>query len=714
MIFPRRPTRRGAAIHYGADYNPDQWPEEVWAEDMRLMKEAGVTVVTLPVFSWARIQPDEHTWDLDWLDRVMDLLAGAGIDVDMATSTASPPPWLTTAHPEVLPVTFEGHTLWPGGRQQWRPTSPVFRRHALEVTRRLAGRYHDHPALVAWHVNNELGCHNAYDYSDDAAAAFRVWLTERYGDLPTLNEAWGTAFWAQRYSDWDQVLPPRLAASENNPSQLLDFRRFSSDALRDHLRAENEVLRELSPGVPITTNFMVMGETHAMDYASWTGDVDFVSNDHYLQPGAGGIDELAFSASYTSALADGEPWWLMEHSPSAVNWRGVNPAKAPGQIARDALTHLGHGADAICYFQWRASTVGSEKYHAAMLPHAGAGSRVFRDVCALGASLRGLAEVAGAQSVPAQVAVVLDYESWWSLDQAFLPHSGLDYRGRALAWYRALVDAGVRVDVVTSGSDLSRYRVVVAALLHVVPAGLAERLEAAVRGGTHLVTTAFSGTVDERDHVVPGGYPGALRHLLGVRVEEFRPLPAGEELVLDDGSLVRDWAEAVQVADGPGVDDAQGPDGREPAAHQEQGTEVLRRYAGTGATGTAQAVADGLDALVGEAAVTRRHVGEGAAVYVGALLDDDGLRALAVEVLDGAGVEPELPEALAGEVIASLRRGEEAEYWTLTNRGRREFGSQQVAELLRSEMLQGGDVLAGALGTNDALVLRLPRSRSDR
>ena len=674
--FPRRPRREGAAIHFGADYNPDQWPESTWEQDVALMRQAGITVVTLPVFSWAHIQPGEDSWDFGWLDRIMDRLAQAGIDVDLATSTASPPAWLTTKHPEVLPVTRTGETMWPGGRQQWRPTSPVFRRYALELTRRMAERYAEHPALAAWHVSNELGCHNAYDYSEDAAAAFRDWLRRRYTTLEALNDAWGTAFWSQTYHRWEEILPPRLAASEPNPSQLLDFRRFSSDALRDYLRAEREVLRRVTPSIPITTNFMVMGDTAAMDYPGWAEDVDFVSNDHYLDPRPGGIDELAFSASLTSAIAGGRPWWLMEHLTSAVNWRPVNPPKVPGELMRDSLTHLGHGADAICFFQWRASRAGAEKYHAALLPHAGEDSRLFRDVVALGKRLEELAEVAGSPALPARAAVVFDYESWWTLTQEFLPHTRLDYRGQALDWYRALVGAGLRVDVVSPRNDLVGYDLLVAPLLHVMPADLAERLRAAVAGGSHLVTTYFSGTVDEHDHVILGGYPGALRDLLGIRVEEFSPLLDGEAAALSEGATGRMWTEAVEVA----------------AAD----VRVLRRYV----------LARGIEP--GTPAVTWRPVGHGSATYVSTRLEAEGLAGLVAELLAEAGIEADLPEPLRGQVIASVRRGEAADYWTLTNRGNRALGTAaDVAETL------GGAALGGAesLGASDAVVVRVPREQ---
>src|SRR5689334_2015762 len=402
---PRLSLRRAGApgLEYGADYNPEQWPREVWVEDVRAMRAAGVTIVSLAIFSWARIQPRPEVYDFAWLDEIIDLLHAGGIAVDLATATASPPPWLTARHPEILPVDKFGNIVWPGGRQHWRPTSPVFRAHALRLVRALATRYGKHPAVVAWHVNNELGCHNVYDYSDDAATAFRTWLRDRYVTLDGLNEAWGTDFWSQRYSDWDQIIPPRQAATHPNPTQNLDFKRFSSDALKDHLCAERDLLRELSPDVPVTTNFMVMGESRAMNYADWAGEVDFVSNDHYVLPGPQARDELSFSANLTGNIAGGRPWFLMEHSTSAVNWQPVNVAKKPGELHRDSLTHVAHGADAVCFFQWRQSAAGAEKYHSAMVPHAGADSDLFRAVAELGATLKALAPVAGSEREPAAV-----------------------------------------------------------------------------------------------------------------------------------------------------------------------------------------------------------------------------------------------------------------------------------------------------------------------
>lgn len=631
-------VRDGAAgagrLRYGADYNPEQWPRDVWAEDMRLMREAGVNVVSLAIFSWALLEPRPGEFEFGWLDEVVDLLHANGIDVDLATATASPPAWLSQRHPEVLPQTEDGTVLWPGARQHWRPTSPVFREHALRLVRALAERYRDHPAIVAWHISNELGCHNLYDYSDDAARAFRVWLRDRYGTLDALNDAWGTAFWSQHYTAWDQILPPRTAPTHRNPGQRLDFERFSSDAVRDHLRAEAALLAEITPDIPFTTNFMVAQNVRDIDYPSWAGDVDFVSNDHYLRPGELGRDDLSFWANLTGNIAEGRPWFLMEHAPSAVNWRDVNPPKRPGEMMRDALTHVGHGADAVCFFQWRQSRAGGERYHSGMVPHAGEHSRVFRDVAALGARLQELAAVTGSHRERARVALVFDYESWWVSGRDSHPTDAIRYDDETLAWYRALLDLGVRADVVPVSASFDGYDVVVAPMLHVVPDALRTRLEHVVRSGRHLVTTYFSGIVDQYDRVWLGGYPGALREVLGVTVEEFVPLLADETARLSSGAVATHWSERI--------------------SHVADDVEVLDAYASGD--------------LAGMPAVTRRRVGTGSATYVSADTGRDGARAVLKRLAGDVDALAADPLAAGGRLEVIVRVADATRHVFLVNR----------------------------------------------
>ncbi|PJJ55795.1 beta-galactosidase [Compostimonas suwonensis] len=621
----------GEPLAYGGDYNPEQWDEEVWADDVRLMREAGVNLVTVGVFSWSMLQPAPDRWEFGWLDRILDLLHENEIAVDLATATASPPPWLTTLHPEVLPVDREGHTISIGGRQAWSPSSPVYREYSLRLVEQLANRYAQHPALALWHVSNELGGHNSRCYSDVSAAAFREWLRERYGTIEALNAAWLTAVWSQRYGDWSEILPPRLAWTEPNPAQQLDFDRFSSAQLQAQLRAEVGVLRRITPEVPITTNFILFDVAKNMDYTAWSSEIDIVSNDHYLSLGADPQIELAWSADRTRGMSPGRPWMLMETSPSAVSWRPVNTAKTRGQLRRNALAHVARGSDTVCFFQWRAARGGAERFHSAMLPHAGSGSRLFHEVTALGADLRALGELAGS-TVTADCALIFSEEAWWASELDSHPHNGLSYPETSLAWYRALWKQHLTVDVVSPLADLSGYTLIVVPLLHLVTDEAVERLRRAAENGAQVVITYFSGIVDEHDQVRLGGYPGAFRELLGLHVEEFAPLMDGDSVdVAGPGwaSTATRWHEEVFL------DDA----------------EAVASYSS--------------GEFAGEPAVTRVGRGEGGAWYVSAGLDDAGVCAVVRAAADAAGVEPEI-EAPEG-VEAVVRRSGSAEYAFLIN-----------------------------------------------
>ncbi|WP_225978749.1 beta-galactosidase [Gandjariella thermophila] len=614
---------------WGGDYNPEQWPEDVWIDDIRLMRRAGVNLATVGVFSWALIEVAEGRFEFGWLDRVLDLLHDGGVRVDLATATAAPPPWLTARRPEVLPVRADGARLWPGSRQSYCPTSTVYRDKAVGLARRIAEHYRDHPALACWHVGNEYGCHVPRCYCDRCTVAFREWLRARYGDdLKALNEAWATAFWSQHYTSWSQVLTPRITPAFHNPGLLLDFDRFGSDALLALFRAERDALRDVTPDVPVTTNFMVMRGFSAVDYWSWAREVDFVSVDHY--PTAEDPErhiELAFSADLARGLAGGRPWLLMEHAPSAVNWQPRNIAKRPGELRRNAFQHLARGADGTLFFQWRASRAGAERFHSAMVPHAGEDTKIFREVCRVGAEYRKLGELLGS-AVDASVAMVFDWPSWWALQQPSLPTADLDYREHALALYRALWQAGITVDFVPPSAELSGYRLVLLPALHLVSDMDARRIDNYVLGGGHALVTCFSGIADERGQVRLGGYPGAFRDLLGVRTEEFFPLGAGERVTLDDGGTATVWTELLH------------PDG----------AEVLASYT------------DG--ALAGMPAVTRHARGSGLAWYLACGLDEAGLRRLLARVCGAARVWPAVPAPPGVEVVR--RRAPDADVSWLT------------------------------------------------
>jgi beta-galactosidase len=603
-------------IWYGGDYNPDQWPEEVWDDDVRLMKKAGVNLVSVGIFSWAKIETSEGVYDFDWLDRIIDKLGEAGIAVDLASATASPPMWLTQAHPEVLWKDYRGDVCQPGARQHWRPTSPVFREYALKLCRAMAEHYKGNPYVVAWHVSNEYGCHNRFDYSEDAEHAFQQWCEERYGTIDAVNDAWGTAFWAQRMNDFSEIVPPRFIGDGNfmNPGKLLDFKRFSSDALKAFYIAERDTLAEITPDLPLTTNFMVSASGSVLDYDDWGDEVDFVSNDHYFIPGEAHLDELAFSASLVDGIARKDPWFLMEHSTSAVNWREINYRKEPGQLVRDSLAHVAMGADAVCYFQWRQSKAGAEKFHSAMVPHAGEDSAVFRDVCELGADLNKLSDegILGSRLAKSRVAVVFDYESEWATEHTATPTQHVHHVDEPLAWFRALADQGVTADVVPVRGTWDDYEMVVLPSVYLLSEETTRRVRDYVVGGGRLVVTYYTGISDEKDHVWLGGYPGSIRDVVGVRVEEFMPMGddftgVPDHLELSNGAVAHDIADVIGSVDGTAT--------------------VLATFKDNPWTG-----------MDGAPAIVAHTFGEGRSVYVGARLGRDGIALSLPEILDSLGM----------------------------------------------------------------------------
>jgi len=603
------------AFTYGADYNPEQWTPEVWAEDARLMREAGVNLVALNIFGWAQLEPRKGEFDFCQLDAVLDVLHASGIAVNLGTGTSSPPPWLTVESPESLPMMMDGTRRYFGGRQAFCPSSSFFRERAVILVEQVALRYGGHPAVKLWHVSNEIGCHNAHCYCDDSAGAFREWLRARYATLDALNTAWGTAFWSQRYSEWEQIGTPRLTVSTSNPSQTLDFMRFSSDALLDLYKAEEAVLRAHS-ALPVTTNFMVTAHIRNQDYWSWAPHVDFVANDHYLDhrletPGA----ELAFAADLTRGLAGGEPWLLMETATSSVNWQPRNAAKAPRELLRNALTHVARGADGISFFQWRASLQGSEKFHSAMLPHAGTGTKVWREAVELGDILARISEVAGSKVV-ADAALVFDWQAWWATDLDSHPSESVRYLTEVHRAHAALLEGGYTVDFVAPGATLDAYPLVVVPCLYAVTDAAASSITEYVRAGGNAVITFFSGIVDADDRVRAGGYPGAFREMLGVHSEEF--FPVDEPLTLSDGNAASLWSEFVHLD-------------------------------------TASAIATFADGPVaGVPAITRNSFGDGTAWYVATALDAPGMRELLARAANEAGVRQ--PVTLAGVEIV-MRRG---------------------------------------------------------
>ncbi|CAL9363119.1 Beta-galactosidase [Streptomyces sp. enrichment culture] len=627
---PRGLTR----LAFGGDYNPEQWPESVWQEDVRLMREAGVTMVSVGIFSWALLEPSPGTYDFGWLDRLLDLLHEHGVRVDLGTPTVVPPVWFYRAHPEALPVTAEGVRYEFGSRAAICHSNADYRAAAASITTALAERYGNHPALALWHVHNEYGVPVSACYCDSCAAHFRRWLAAAYGTVDAVNEAWGTAFWGQRYTGFEQINPPRVTPAAVNPAQALDYKRFADATMRENFVAERDILHRLSPGVPVTTNFMTaLSQCDSVDYWAWGREADLVTNDHYLiTDGRRTHVNLAMAADLTRSVAGGAPWLLLEHSTSGVNWQPRNPAKAPGQMARNSLAHVARGSEGAMFFQWRQSRRGAEKFHSAMVPHGGTGTRVWREVVELGSFVHALAEIRGTRT-EADVAVLWDWHSWWAQILDWRPSVDHDARERADAFYEALYDRHLTVDFAHPEADLSRYPLVVVPALYLMTEAAGRNLTAYVEGGGTLVVSYFSGIVDEHDAVHEGAYPGPLRDVLGLTVEEFSPLLAGERVRLT------------------------GPDGTE------LGADVWTEFVVPRGADTVLTYADGLAA--GLPAVTRHRLGEGTAWYVSTRLGADGLDTLLGMAAEDARLAPRAD--LPRDVEVVRRTGESGTYLFAVN-----------------------------------------------
>jgi beta-galactosidase len=603
-------------VVYGADYYPEQWSAEIWQEDARLMQEAGVNMVTLGVFAWAKMEPAPGQYDFTWLDQVMDLLHAHGVKVDLATPTAAPPAWLVRMHPEILPVTAGGVTLWHGSRRHYCPHSRAYRERAAQLVSHLAQHVRGHPALTLWHVDNEYACHVTECFCERSVVAFRRWLEQRYGALDGLNEAWGTTFWGQIYTAWEEIIAPRQTPAQVNPAQQLDWRRFFSDSWLECFEEQKAILRQITPEVPVTTNFM--GLHRPLDYWTWAAHQDVISYDSYPDPAnpewmitAGMMYDMMRS------LGQSHPWLIMEQAPSQVNWRQRNVPKRPGELRLGSYQALARGSSGLMFFQWRASLSGSEKFHSAMFPHAGQESRVWQETKALGGEVARLDGLL-ASRVQAEVAILFDWENWWALEQDGKPSNDLKLLPQIAILYAECFRRNITVDFAHPGIDLNRYRLVIAPHLYLLGDSAADNIKRYVNQGGTLLMTFFSGIVDKNDRVMPGGYPALLRDLLGLWIEEFVPYAESQLNIVrtDDGrEFTCDfWSDMIHLS----------------------GAKALASYQ--------------RDYFAGVPAATLQRYGQGLSYYLGTNLRAEGLAWLVDCVCTSAGVRPALDAPQGVEV----------------------------------------------------------------
>jgi len=620
-------------MFYGGDYNPEQWDHETHLEDLRMFKLAGIDIATINVFSWALIQPDEVTYRFEELDQLIDSLYENGVYVCLATSTAAHPAWMAKKYPDVLRVDADGRKRKFGGRHNSCPNSPTYRKYSEKIADKLAERYKDHPAVLVWHISNEYGgdC-----YCDNCEKAFRVYLKERYKTLDQLNRAWNTNFWGHTFYDWDEiVLPSNLSEHWGNNNSTfqgisLDYSRFNSDSMLDCYRLEYDAIKKHVPDSVVTTN--LMGFFKQLDYFKWAKYMDIISWDSY--PGlATPFSFTAMAHDLMRGLKDGQPFMLMEQTPSQQNWQPYNSLKRPGVMRLWSYQTIAHGADTIMFFQLRRSIGACEKYHGAVIEHVGhENTRVFREVAQLGKELQLLGDKTLDATVESKVAIVFDWDNWWAIEKSSGPTVALNYVDQIHKYYAAFFRRNIQVDIVSVDTDLSKYDIVLAPVLYMVKPGFAAKLEKFVAAGGTFLTTFFSGIVNESDLVTTGGYPGELRKLLGIWVEEIDALLPEQKnsIVLKDayGDLHGKY-ECGMLCD---------------LLHSE-GAEVIAEY--------------GDDFYQGMPVVTRNTFGQGEAWYVASDPEERFLDGLLGQLAAAKNIHPLLETPDGVEVSARTKDGKQ-------------------------------------------------------
>jgi len=632
--MPDRLLRFPHFLH-GGDYSPEQWPREQWREDIAKMNPARANVLTVGIFAWAALEPEDGRYETGWLGDFLNLLHENNGRAILSTPSAAQPAWLSKAHPEILRAPRAGHRNRHGMRMNFCVSSPVYRAKVRHINTVLARRFGSHPAVLAWHISNEFfePC-----YCETCEGAFRKWLEGRYGDLDDLNRRWNTAFWSHTYRSWDEIGAPALDGENSIEALWVNWKRFSSDQYASFIRNEAEPIRQFSPDVPVTTN--LMGTHEPLDYWRLAAELDFVSMDAYPQyDGGPGMVDVAVEHSFVYDLMrsfkPGRPWLLMECTPSSANWMPAMKLKRPGIHMLTAMQAVAHGSDSVLYFQWRQGLAGREKFHGSVLDHTGSTeTRVFREVAAVGERLRSLQPVLHSGR-RAEVALIYDWENRWAIESASGPtRDHRDYLPTCLAHYRPLWQAGWPADVIPSTGDFSPYRVLIAPMLAMLRPGVADRLEAFVASGGTLLGTYWSGLVDQDDHLFETPFPGPLARVFGIKNEETDILLPGE---------------SVSVSSEPG--NTLGLDGEWQghtycALIATQGAEVLARYAG--------------EFYAGTPALTRNRFGAGTAIYAAFRSGPGFLAALTAACLEHAGLPK--PWNLPPGVTVQVRKSATASF----------------------------------------------------
>ena len=662
-------------ILYGGDYNPNQWPKEIWDQDMVYFRDAHINSATINVFSWAKIQPAEDTYYFDELDEIVEMLSKENYDIVLATSTGAMPAWLYKKYPEVARTDYFGRHHKFGQRHNHCPNSLVFQKYAKALVEKLAERYAHNPHVTCWHISNEYG---GECYCENCEKAFRVWLKNKYGTIEAVNKAWNMEFWGHTVYDWDEiVLPNALGDGMENGTDTafaglsVDYRRFMSDSMLENYKMERDVVRRYNPDTIITTN--LMGTYKFLDYFKWAKEMDIVSWDNYPSYNTP-WSFTAMSHDLMRGLKDA-PFMLLEQTPSQQNWQPYNSLKEPGQMRAQSIQTMAHGADTVQFFQLRRSVGGCEKFHGAVIGHVGHNNtRVFREVKQLGEELERLGTSTLGSVNQADVGIIFDWDNYWALDYTSGPTEDLKYVDQIHHYYKFFYDNNIGVNMIPVDADFRKYKIVVAPVLYMVKEGMKEALTKFVENGGILITTFMSGLVNESDNVHLGGYPGPLRELAGVWVEEI-------------DALAPEQTNTITFTDGTRMTCNLLCD----LMHLE-GAQLLASY--------------DENFYAGMPAITKNTFGKGCTYYIGTNMGQEGIDKVLKMATQQAGVHPVVKEPTALEVVC--RKTADSTHYYIFNFKETEIviPDQFVGY---TDLLTGKKVESGMrMKHYDALILNIP------
>lgn len=667
-------SKKTPFVLYGGDYNPEQWDDSTIEQDMQLFKRAGINLVTLPVFAWAKIEPREGEYHFEWLDKILKKLWENKIYVIMATPTTAQPAWLSKNYPEVLPVDIAGRKRTHGMRVFFCVNSEKYRERAAAIATEMAKRYHTYPGLVGWHVANEYG---TYCYCENCQKHFRIWLEKRYGTIEHLNDKWNTAFWGRVVYDFDEIMLPTELNDDYrfNPAIQLDYMRFVTDSTLECYLNEADILKKYTPDLPVFSN--ISGFIKKLNQFKMVEHMDSAAWDNYPGP----RDERSLPAlkhDIMRALKDGESYIIAEQSPNQQNWQPYNKLKRPGEVRTIAYQGLARGADACLFFQMRQSVGGQEKFHGAVISHAGTDdTRIYREIAELGQELQKLGDTFLEGKIDAKAAFLFDWDSWWALELTSGPTKDMDYLAQVHKYYKAFYEKNIPVDIIKVTADLSKYKIVVAPLLYMMKPGVAEKIQQFTAEGGTFLATYMTGVADENDRCIFGAAPGELSETLGLWVEETDAMFPDEQnsILVNVNSLpLQEKYTSGFLCD------------------------VIRPT-------TAKTLAVyGHDFYKGVPCVTVNEVGKGKAYYLGCEPDDAFLSEFVGCICEEQGLAPLFETG--GEIELSTRTGKDGDVTFAINHGTKtgwvNLGTQQYKNLLKDELLSGKCEIGG----RDVMIIR--------